>query len=184
MNPYTTTDAYALPFIETLIDRVSQYRVFSLLDLRSSFHQIPLDPSQRQLTAFEGAGRLYEWLLLPFGLTNSGAVFTQVLGNLVKGSPGCFHYIYIYRDNTMVPEDSPGCFNYMDDIVVVGATKDEHDTSLARFLDLVHTTGIHSNSSKISFRKNTLTFLGHEISQGNIRTCASRLRPILITRCM
>ena len=95
VNPHTVIYAYPLPLIEPLIERVSQNQIFSSLDLRSAFHQIPLKPSERQLTAFEGDGHLYEWCVLPFGLTNSGAVFARVLGELVEGFPGCFHYLMI-----------------------------------------------------------------------------------------
>ena len=104
VNPLTVIDAYPLPLIEPLIERVSQNQIFSSLDLRSAFHQIPLKPSERQLTAFEGDGRLYEWCVLPFGLTKSGAVFAIVLGELVQGFPGCFHYF--------------------DDIVIAGLTEE------------------------------------------------------------
>ena len=95
-------DVYPLPLIEPLIERVSQNQIFSSLDLRSAFHQIPLKPSEQQLTAFEGAGRLYEWCVLPFGLTNSGAVFARVLRKLVQIFPGCFHYL----DDIIIERDS------------------------------------------------------------------------------
>ena len=145
VNPHTAIDASPLPLIEPLIERVSQNQIFSSLDLRSAFHQISLQPSERQLTAFEGAGRLYEWCVLPFGLTNSGAVFDRILGELVEGFPGCFHYL--------------------DDIVIAELTED-HALNLAKFLELASTVGIHFNSSKSSLKKTSLTFLGHEISQG------------------
>ena len=152
-------DAYPLPLSEPLIERVCQNQIFSSLDLRSAFYQIPLKPSERQLTAFEGDGRLYEWCVLPFGLTNSGAVFARVLGELVEGFPGCF--------------------DYLDDIVIEGLTEEEHDLNLAKFLELASTAGIHFNSSKRSLKKTSLTFLGHEISQGTIKPSPSRLSPIL-----
>ena len=159
VNPHTVIYAYPLPLIEPLIERVSQNQIFSSLDLRSAFHQISLKPSERQLTAFEGAGRLYEWCVLPFGLTNCGVVFAKVLGELVEGFPGCFHFL--------------------DDIVIAGLTEVEHDLNLAKFLELASTAGIHFNSSKSSLKKTSLTFLGHEISQGTIKPSPSRLRPIL-----
>ena len=152
-------DAYPLPLIEPLIERVIKNQIFSSLDLRSAFHQIPLKPSERQLTAFEGDGRLYKWCVLPFGLTNSGAVFSRVLGELVEGFPGCFHYL--------------------DDIVIAGLTEEEHDLNLVNFLELASTAGIHFNLSKRYLKKTSLAFLGHEISQGAIKPSPSRLRPIL-----
>ena len=152
VNPHTVIDAYPLPLIEPLIERVSQNQIFNSLDLRSAFHQIPLQPSERQLTAFEGDGRLYEWCVLPFA-------FARVLGELVEGFPGCFHYL--------------------DDIVIAGLTEEKHDLNLAKFLELASTVGIHFNSSKSSLKKTSLTFLGHEISQGTMKPSPSRLRPIL-----
>ena len=92
-------------------------------------------------------------------MTNSGAVFARVIGELVEGFPGCFHY--------------------PDDIVIVGLTKEEHFFNLAKFLELASTAGMHFNSSKSSLKKTSLTFLGHEISQGTIKPSPSRLRPLL-----
>ena len=86
-------------------------------------------------------------------------MFSRVLGELVEGFPGCFHYL--------------------DDIVIAGLTEEERDFNLAKFLELASTAGILFNSSKSSLKKTSLTFLGHEISQGSIKPSPSRLRPIL-----
>ena len=85
-------------------------------------------------------------------------MFTRVLGELVEGFPGCFYYF--------------------DDTVIAGLTEEEHDLNLAKFLELASTAGIHFNLSKSSLKKSSLTFLGHEISQGTIKPSPSRLRPI------
>ena len=52
VNPHMEIDAYPLPLIEPLIERVSQNQIFSSLDLRSA-HQIPLHQSERQLTVLK-----------------------------------------------------------------------------------------------------------------------------------
>ena len=83
---------------------------------------------------FEGDDRLYEWLILPFGLTNSRAVFSRVLGDLIEGSLGSFRFL--------------------NDIMVAVVTKEEHDDNLVHFLDLIHRAGIHFNSSEKLIKKN------------------------------
>ena len=81
------------------------------------------------------------------------SVLQSVLGELVEGFPGCFHYL--------------------DDIVIAGLTEEEHDLNLAKFLELASTAGIHFNTSKSPSNKTSLTFLGHEILQGTIKQVTS-----------
>ena len=50
INRFTQLNAYPLPKIENLVNTIAKYKVFSTVDLRSAYHQIPLDPSERHYT--------------------------------------------------------------------------------------------------------------------------------------
>ncbi|KAG8173284.1 hypothetical protein JTE90_009857 [Oedothorax gibbosus] len=58
INKYTLLDGYPLPRIDDLINKVSQYKVFSTVDLASAYHQVPILDSDKPYTAFEAAGEL------------------------------------------------------------------------------------------------------------------------------
>ncbi|XP_063872039.1 uncharacterized protein LOC135106710 [Scylla paramamosain] len=75
INQYTELDAYPLPRIEDMVHNLAKYKVFSTFDLKSAYHQISIKESERKYTAFEGAGKLYQFCRVPFGVTNGVAVF-------------------------------------------------------------------------------------------------------------
>jgi len=61
INRYTLLDAYSLPNIEEQISTIAKATVFSTLDLKSAYYQIPLHPDDRPHTAFEAGGKLYQY---------------------------------------------------------------------------------------------------------------------------
>ena len=73
INRFTLLDAYPLPSINDLVNKVAQYQVFSKLDLKSAYHQLELKESERKYTGFEAAGSLYHFRRVPFGVTNGVA---------------------------------------------------------------------------------------------------------------
>ena len=115
VNRVTSLDAYPIPLVSELLEQVSQYHFFSYIDLKSAFHQFALRPDECSLTAFEADNRLWEFKCVPFGLRNSPAAFNRALQELL-----C---------------DLPGLHIYMDDIVIGGKSKEEHDTNLQKFLE-------------------------------------------------
>jgi hypothetical protein len=80
INRNTKSDWYLMPIPEELFDAIGFSRVFSTLDLRSGYHQLPLLAGDRVMTAFwrvdhDGKYQLYHWKFLPFGLKNAHAEF-------------------------------------------------------------------------------------------------------------
>ena len=113
VNRVTPLDAYPIPLASELLDQISVNKVFSYVDLKTAFHQFRLRPEEQHLTAFEANNRLWEFKCIPFGLWNSPAAFNLALQDLLEGLRGLFIYI--------------------DDIVIAGKNKVEHDTSLQLF---------------------------------------------------
>ena len=80
-------DAYPLPNIEHLVNKVAQDKYYSSIDLRQAYHQVPLLPEERRFTAFEAAGRLYQYKRLPFGVTKGGFCVPKDDRCIHKNSP-------------------------------------------------------------------------------------------------
>jgi len=74
-NRFTYLDEYSLPRIDDQINEIAKCKIYSTLDLKSAYYQIPLAESDREFTAFEANGKLYQHCRLPFGVTNGVAAF-------------------------------------------------------------------------------------------------------------
>lgn len=81
INRYTPLDAYPLPIIDERVNNIAKGTVFSTLDLRSAYNQMPLHPDDRQFTGFEASGKFCR---LPFGLTNGVSAFQRIMEKLLE----------------------------------------------------------------------------------------------------
>jgi len=159
VNRVTPLDAYPIPLQAELLDSISQNTVFSYIDLKSAFHQFALKPKERNLTAFEADGKLWEFNCIPFGLRNSPAAFNRALHDILEGLPG----LYIY----------------MDDIVIGGTSTAEHDSNLQQFMERIAAKKLTISKDKCTFGGTKLQFLGHVITRGTIAPDPNRSAPFI-----
>ena len=117
VNLFTILDAYSLPKIEDIINKLAKYKVFSTFDLKSACHQLELQEADKAFTAFEAAGRLWEYNRLPFGITDGVLGFQRTMDPIVDS------------------EKLTGTFPYLDNVTVAGRTQAERDTNVQRLLD-------------------------------------------------
>ena len=84
VNLYTELGAYPLPRIDDIINKLRNCKVFSTFDLKSSYHQIPINYSDKKYTAFKANGKLFQFCRIPFGVTNGVSMFQRSLTNLLR----------------------------------------------------------------------------------------------------
>lgn len=77
--------------------------------MKSAYHQIPIQESDKPFTAFEANGKLYEFNRIPFGVTNGVAVFQRIM------------------DEIVTKENLKDTFIYLDDITIAGKTQEDLD---------------------------------------------------------
>ena len=70
INKFTLIDTYSLPYIAEQVNEIAKSAVFGTLDLKSAYYQLPLCPEDRPYKAFEACGKLYQYIRLPFSVTN------------------------------------------------------------------------------------------------------------------
>jgi hypothetical protein len=79
LNLVTPQDRYPMPIPEELFDNIGDSNIFTIVDLRQGFNQIVLVTKDRKKITFHGSNKLWEWLVMPFGLKNALVFFQQIM---------------------------------------------------------------------------------------------------------
>ena len=152
MNAVTRKDAYPLPRVDDILETLAGSQLFSTLDLASGYWQVEVKSEDREKTAFITSEGLYEFNVLPFGLCNGPATFQRLMNILLAGIQ--------WHD----------CLVYLDDIIVLGRSFDEHLKNLAKVFQRLREANLKLQVKKCVFGRETVKFLGHIISSAGIAT--------------
>ena len=104
LNALTIADAYPLPRIDDLLHRLGNAHFFTRLDLQSGYHQLWIEPGDREKTAFRVAEPVdgccyFEWKVMPFGLKNAPPTFQRYMTRVMSE---CAEYCLVYMDDLLV----------------------------------------------------------------------------------
>ncbi|XP_044316714.1 uncharacterized protein LOC123037923 [Drosophila rhopaloa] len=161
LNAHSVPDAYPLPRIHHILERLRNARYISTLDLKNGYWQIPVAQESRACTAFTVPGRgLFQWRVMPFGLHSAPATFQRAL------------------DSVIGPDLEPHAFAYLDDIIVTGATREEHMQNLKEVFKRLRNANLRLNRAKCKFFCRSLVYLGHVISEAGIQTDPDKIAAI------
>lgn len=153
LNAVTKKNAYPVPHLVQILDSLKNGNYISTIDLLKGYHQIAMGETSKEFTAFTVPGMgLYHWNVLPFGLTGAPATFQHLMDKVLREVLG---------ENVFV---------YLDDIIVIGQTVDEHNQILAKVFSLLFVAGLQINWDKSRFLKEETEYLGHIVGGGKIRT--------------
>ena len=150
LNASTKMDVFPLPRVDDTLDILSNAKYFSTLDLASGYWQVKMDPASREKTAFVTHAGLYEFLVMPFGLCNAPATFQRLMETVLTG---------LIRKV---------CVDYIDDILVVGRTFDEHLENLRLVFERLRTAGLRIKPRKCHFGQKEVDYLGYTVSQDGL----------------
>ena len=135
--------------------------MFSKIDLRSGYHQIRIKGEDICKTGFRTRYGHYEFVVLPFGLTNTLATFMRLMH-------GVFHP---FLDNFVLI--------FIDDILIYSKNREEHEEHLKIVLELLRKHWLYAKFSKCDFFKSEIQYLGHVISAEGIFVDPENIKTIM-----
>jgi hypothetical protein len=162
LNKVTNFLRYPLPRVEELLEKVGKAKVFSKVDFRSGFHQIPLREGDKHKTAFRWNNQMWEYERMPFGLKNA-----------------CTHFMLVMDHEIRVHglQDFTAC--YVDDIVIFSDTPEEHMKHLEQLFKLCQEVGLRIHPGKCVFGADAVEFLGHTVSTAGTTPSHAKVKAIM-----
>ncbi len=98
LNLVAFQDKYPMPILEELFDSIGDSNIFTIVDMRQGFNQIMLIVKNRKKTTFHGSNKLWEWLVMPFGLKNAPIFFQRVMDQVLEGA----YFLKCYIDDVLM----------------------------------------------------------------------------------
>ncbi|XP_058888002.1 uncharacterized protein LOC131738165 isoform X1 [Acipenser ruthenus] len=160
VNAIAKFDAYPMPRVDELLDRLGKARFISTLDLTKGYWQIPLTRSSREKTAFSTPEGLFHFKTMPFGLHGAPAAFQRLMDQVLRP-----HHEYAAA--------------YIDDVVIYSSTWREHLARVAAVLQSLRAARLTANLRKCAFAKTETQYLGFVMGNGRVKPVVTKIQALV-----
>lgn len=160
LNEITVKNKYPLPLMDELFDRVHGAKFFSIIDLRSGFHQISIRPEDREKTAFRTRFGSYEYTVLPMGLCNAPGTFMQLMNDTFRD----------LLDRSVLA--------FLDDVLIFSRTREEHIQHVREVLLRLRKQKLYAKRSKCELFRSEVQFLGHRIGANGLAVSQDKVQAV------
>ncbi len=152
-------DAYPMPRVDDLLERIGRAKYVTTLDLCKGYWQVPLEPTSRPYTAFRTPIGLYQFTVLPFGLHGAPATFQRLMDKVLQG---CEEWSAAY----------------LDDVIIHSNSWQEHLRHLKQTLEKIKKAGLTLNVGKCEWAKQEANYLGYHLGNGQLRPQVNKVDAI------
>ena len=159
LNQVTKKNSYPLPVIDDILALLGKAKYFTSLDLKSGYWQVLMNESDKEKTAFACHRGLFEFNVMPFGLSNAPAVFQELMSVVLQGL-GDF------------------AIAYLDDILVFSPTLEDHLQHLDTIFDRLRKHDLKLKLKKCNFLESETNYLGFIIGKDGIKPDPKKVEAI------
>ena len=99
VNAVTNFDAYPMPRIDEMLDKVGNAKYITTLDLAKGYWQVPMAREDKEKTAFSSPMGLYQFTVMPFGLSGAPATFQRLMDQTLRGLE---EFVGVYLDDVVI----------------------------------------------------------------------------------
>lgn len=159
LNKITKKNSYPLPLIDDILALLGKAKYFSSLDLKSGYWQVLMDENDKEKTAFACHTGLFEFNVMPFGLSNAPAIFQELMSIVLQE---CYEFATAY----------------LDDILIFSSTLQEHITHLEFIFSKLREHGLKLKLKKCSFLQTETNYLGFVIDTNGVKPDPKKVESI------
>ncbi|XP_076393341.1 uncharacterized protein LOC143265399 [Megachile rotundata] len=162
LNKIVEKDRFPLPLTEELLDRLQNARIFCTIDLKNAFFHITVDENSRKFTSFITHFGQYQFIKMPFGLSNAPAVFQRFINDVFRE--------LVVQGVVLI---------YIDDIIIPTIDEVECLRRLKLVLQTASDYGLNLNLKKCKWMHTRIEFLGHHIENGKIYPSEEKVKAVV-----
>ena len=133
LNPAVKREKYVLPTFEDISSKLQGCKVFSKLDAKDAYHQLPLHPESRRLTTFITPIGRFSFKCVPFGISSASEIYQRRISEILAG-----------EERVAVNQD---------DVLLGGIDDPDHDVRLVRVKAKLADAGVELNEPKCEYSK-------------------------------
>lgn len=160
LNDHTVKNAYPLPLINEMLDRIALSVIYLTLDLKDAYWLIRIKRGDEWKTAFRTRYGLFEYLVMPFGLSNAPGTFQAHVNKCFSDMLDIFVQIFL------------------DDFLIYSASKEEHVQHVRAVLKRCIEKKLRVNLKKCKFHTDRVEFLGYEVTPTGVNMILDRVQTI------
>jgi len=161
LNQITKKNHYPIPLINDLINRLKDAKVYMKIDLWVGYNNIHIAPGHEYKTAFRTCYGLFEYLVMPFGMTNSPTTFQYFMNDIFHDMTDIFVIIYL------------------DNILIFSKNLDEHKIHIQKVLERLQEHNLHAKPEKCKFHTTSVEYLGIIITPEGVCMDPRKVQAIL-----
>ena len=159
LNEITTSYSYQMPCIDSIFGQLANAKYLMTIDVRGAYHHMMLSKSASAKMAFLTDLGKFQFLWVPFGLTNAPAYFQELMNMILHGADSF-------------------ALAYLDDILIFSSTPEDHIEHIGIVLKCLKKAGLKLKKSKCCFFHKQLSYLGHVISSEGLKPDPDKTKAI------
>ncbi|MBW0557510.1 hypothetical protein O181_097225 [Austropuccinia psidii MF-1] len=161
INAVTRKNRYPVPPMNQLLTIFNGSTIFSKIDLRGAYNLLRIKEGDEHLTGFRTKYGGYEYLVMPFDLTNDPPSFQNLVSDIFSDFLDVFVVVY------------------SDDIMVFSSSEEEHVKHVASVLQRLRANNLFAKASKCLFHASSVEYLGYVVSSDGLKMDSSKVQQIL-----